>query len=581
MSSSRQSGFALPLTILVMLALASVAGAAAFTTMSTTLIQNAYARDERLGRHADEAIEQTRARLNGVPSLYPDTGYVTLEADAEVTDAEGNVVPGITRSLYVGPIGITSGQYGVQGAVIAVTRDAGGGIAVRRGGVVQESFAKFAYFTNDEGVIVFGGGDQIYGPVHSNDDMVIHSTGATFFGPVTTAGTIDNKNDASFREGYTERVAEIPLPEFAELSKLRAQAQIGGTYYSGWNIGTEARARTRIEFVAIDLNGDADATDANEGFIRVYETNSSSGDYLDWLIGMRGISSMSSSNGMRYSRNCGHRHSNGRFYSAYEDNTHDWDDALRDGSSRCYLGGAPELTEYDAFEPTDAYGAWVRRGPNLHPALAARPDREYLYPITRELNPSFKGVIHVDGDVVVSGMVRGRVTISATGDIVVGDDLTYAIDPSVGSCEDIVGLFAGGDVIIANTPINAPSRVGNNYYSFDDTSDEFVHGFVLTLNEFTVEDHDSGHTSKERCESTSWGRGCLYLTGGIIQKTRGPVGLSSGTGYLKRYSYDACGASQPPPYFPTTGRFARGPYLEVDPVGFEIGDYFAMIQAGN
>ena len=586
---SRRSGFALPLTILVMLAIASVAAAAAYTTMGTTMVQSAYSRDERLGRHADEAIEQVRAMLNGVPSMYPADGYEAIEEDEPVLDAAGNEVPGVTRSVYVGPIGVTSGQYGVHGAVVAVVRDAGGGVAVRRGNVVQESFSKYAYFTNDEGVIVFGGGDQIHGPVHSNDEITINNSpgAATFFGPVSTARQINNRNRASFRDGYRERVPVIPLPEVADLNRLRTQAQEGGTAFTATNIGSVGRARMRIEFIAIDLNGDGDVTDANEGFIRVYYGNNNS-SAADWVVGMRGISSMTSSTGLRDSENCGHYHSDGRFYDADwhgSSGSDAWDDALTDNHStrysRCFLGGAPELSN-TAFSASDSYGSWQQRPWTMsHPVLNLRPDRNYLFPITREMNPDFKGVIHVEGDVAISGTVRGRVTIAATGDIVIVDDLKYAIDPGAGTCEDIVGMFAGGEVVMAYTPINAPARVNSNYYSFDDTSDEFVHGFVLTLNEFRAEEHDEGHTTKERCEGTAWGRGCLYLTGGIIQRTRGPVGLSSGTGYLKRYSYDACGASQPPPYFPTTGRFARGPYFEIDPVGFDIDDYFATITAGS
>ena len=58
---------------------------------------------------------------------------------------------------------------------------------------------------------------------------------------------------------------------------------------------------------------------------------------------------------------------------------------------------------------------------------------------------------------------------------------------------------------------------------------------------------------------------------------RGAVGLSGGEGYLKRYAYDRCGASAPPPYFPTTGHFAKGEEFQVDPVGFDIDDYFGFL----
>jgi len=57
--------------------------------------------------------------------------------------------------------------------------------------------------------------------------------------------------------------------------------------------------------------------------------------------------------------------------------------------------------------------------------------------------------------------------------------------------------------------------------------------------------------------------GTLRVLGGIIQKARGPVGTfnsSTGqtiTGYSKAYSYDPRLASNPPPYYPTTGQYER------------------------
>ncbi|MCX6376859.1 MAG: hypothetical protein NTU88_12650 [Armatimonadetes bacterium] len=57
--------------------------------------------------------------------------------------------------------------------------------------------------------------------------------------------------------------------------------------------------------------------------------------------------------------------------------------------------------------------------------------------------------------------------------------------------------------------------------------------------------------------------GTLTVLGGIIQKNRGPVGTfnsSTGqmtTGYAKNYSYDPRLASDPPPFYPTTGTYER------------------------
>ena len=53
--------------------------------------------------------------------------------------------------------------------------------------------------------------------------------------------------------------------------------------------------------------------------------------------------------------------------------------------------------------------------------------------------------------------------------------------------------------------------------------------------------------------------------------------LSDGHGYVKRYAYDVCGQTDPPPYFPTTGHFVRGHFYEVEPTGFNIATYWPLL----
>jgi hypothetical protein len=100
---------------------------------------------------------------------------------------------------------------------------------------------------------------------------------------------------------------------------------------------------------------------------------------------------------------------------------------------------------------------------------------------------------------------------------------------------------------------------------------------VLALSNFTVENYNSGSQTAEPCSGTTWGRGCLRLTGGVIQTQRGAVGTAAGYGYVKRYSYDACAASDPPPYFPTTGHFIANRYFDLDPTGFNVAALFASL----
>lgn len=583
-----RSGFALVIVTLVMVVAAAVIGGSVTLGSNHLLVNRYHQRNDQLVVAATAGLEKARSQLNGNPSLFPDTGFVVLENNVQVSNGAGGFIPGVRRSMYAGPVGITSGQYGVFGAVVSVATDAGGAKVVRRIMVTQESFAKFAYFTDIEPAnISFGGGDQIWGPVHSNDFLKIYSSGATFHAEARTAKTVVDPQYGVFKKGYQQNVSPIPLPPTAELTKLSSYAQTGGTHIVGTSNGGDGQATTRIEFMAIDLNADGDQNDENEGFIRVYQSNNFawvSGDVADW----------------RNSMQCGHYAATAglhggvmsfktNFVHPVPNTTDDWGDAMTSASRRCYLGGSDSISGAFRANDPDGPGSWLLWGGAVSPLLGARADKNYLFPISRSLNPNFKGVIYVQGKVVLSGRLRGRVTVAASDDIIIGDDLTYVTDPGQGTCVDIMGFFSGDNIFVANNVLNAPVQPINvapinstNWYTLDDTKDEFIHGVVLALNQFRVESHDTGSDDKEACEATTWGRGCLYLTGGIIQKQRGAVGTITsnsplrGTGYVKRYSYDPCAMKEPPPYFPTTGHFIRGQEYNMDPVGFNVGTFFSQ-----
>jgi len=347
----------------------------------------------------------------------------------------------------------------------------------------------------------------------------------------------------------------------------------------------------RIEFLWIDLNGNG-AAEPDEGFFRVFVSPQ---DFL-MMAGKPGL-------GWNASTQCGWWNAaTRRFVAASDSNTGPGGSAAaarrqlthNNPTSRCWLGGDPTYTD-SVFVPGAWNGAaregWIPRGtaiPGAVPAaLSSRADYPYLFPLSHAWNPNFKGVIHVSGDVALSGTLRGRVTVAATGSIFIADDVTYAIQPggAAGDCSDsdMLGLFSGGDVIVADNAPNTPQQLVNNgaYAPLDDSNTGVsLHGVVLALGIFTVQNYDAGPTSVNWCGSVAWGRGCLFLSGGVIQQTRGAVGTSAGTGFLKRYSYDVCAAKKPPPYFPTTGRFSRSSYYEIDPVGFSVASFFSLWSAG-
>ena len=622
----RQRGMALVMVMLITVAVAALAAGAIFLSGSSYIIARGQEREEDMRNAADAGIEIGRSALNGTPSLFPDSGYVALQTSQPVYDANGNLIPNVTRSLYAGPTGSSTGQYGIFGSVVSVINDRTGAVVVRRGELSQESFARFAYYTNSEGLgICFGGGDQIFGPLHTNDNMCIYSSGARFHSTVEVTGTVTGASYGTFDQGYTQHGAVIPLPTIAQLSKLASYATTGGMNFTAPAGGTATQSRLRIEFVSLDLAGDGKVTDPNDGFFKVYIANSAAtAAYATGTAPAPGTQNQLPI--------CGDLHvlttagvTDTTFYTAADHyagvpgtpppgsvlgggaaegatKSSNATASLQRTSSRCYLAGDDHLNidtvgarHLNTFRPTDAYGAWQQYTATPDPtivaalknpaskavdtSLAARTlEARYLWPLSRQFNANSKGVIYVNGNVVLSGLLHGKVTVAASGNVIIADDLKYSIAPASAPCAaaDMLGLIASGYIYLSDNVLNTPQAWGaaGAYKTYAPTSDEFVQGVMLTLNSFTVENYATGPTAQEACGTAPWGRGCLYLTGGVIQGTRGAVGTTSGTGYIKRYAYDDCSFQTPPPYFPTTGRFFRNRYYEVDPVGFDVAAFF-------
>jgi hypothetical protein len=611
-------GIALITVLLVALAVSGIALAGAMWTLNAALITKSGDRTATLNDVALAGLEEGRSQLNANPALYPASGYTTIATDATVTDVLGNTIPSVRRSIYVGPDGITGGQYGVYGTIISTVHDSYGNQVVRRLQINQESFAKFSYFTNTEGSIVFANNDQIRGPVHSNDQLKINSSGATFYDQVTTAAsTIQGENFGTFLGAAPKKsVARIAMPTTAAFASLQARATTGNmSFVSNLNGNSPAESSLRIEFVALDLNGDGDSTDVNEGFVRIYQDN-----LRPWYVTATLSGNPGPVNDIRRSPNCGAAipggagvGTNGRFRTAADTNfagapspptftqrVNAASTLLQSGNRRCYLGGDPRLAATNWPNVTAADWAvvvgdwpgsgrgWIPRpagmgAPTTIAAFTNRADNLYLWPINREYNPAWQGVIYVAGKVALSGVVNGRVTVASPNTIVIADDLRSAVDPGsadAADCMVIAGLFAGDDILVANNTLNAPQQIAgaNPYRTYDETTQEDIHAVLLALDIFGVESYDTGPSSGEPCGAVNNGRGCLNLNGGVIQNTRGAVGLVDGHGYVKRYSYNACAATDPPPYFPTTGRFVRNRIYELDPKGFTVAGWFAANQ---
>lgn len=151
------------------------------------------------------------------------------------------------------------------------------------------------------------------------------------------------------------------------------------------------------------------------------------------------------------------------------------------------------------------------------------------------VTPPSNGAIFVNGgNATVSGTLNGRLTIGATRDVVIADDIVYADDPRTNpDSDDILGLASEQNVVVSR---NAPP-------------DLTVQASLMALNSsFTVENWWQGPP-----------KGTLTVYGGIIQDSRGAVSsFNSATGqllsgYAKDYWYDPRFSDDAPPFFPTNG----------------------------
>ena len=141
-----------------------------------------------------------------------------------------------------------------------------------------------------------------------------------------------------------------------------------------------------------------------------------------------------------------------------------------------------------------------------------------------------------NGDLTISGTLKGKLSAGASNDVIIAGNVLYATDPRVNPAStDTLGIVAEQDVMI-------PSSASNNLE---------IDASIMALNTSFYLQNWAGGSPK----------GTLTVFGGIIQKQRGPVGTFNGStgtkisGYSKNYNYDARLLDSPPPFVPTTGDY--------------------------
>lgn len=654
-----ERGVALILTLLIAFAIAALALGGIMMSSSGALTAKYTAKESALEGLADGGIEIGRDSLNRTTASIPDTGSYQLVPLTTIKDALGNPVPGsLSRQVWFGKTGgrtggpATSGQYGSNYvSIVSIVQDPRGSVAARRGLFTQDSWSRFAVAVNNwSGGVMYGCGESVTGPFHSNTNMNLQSgcssPKVTFTGPVEVHGSISNQASGQYQQGVTLGSPIVPFPTAANLATMQSYAQsadaVGGDYdivgptLNTWTPGV------RIEFVTIDVNHNG-VIDWDEGFMRVWVSpnvaNAGGQNQRDstliyntarmWFSTPAVGGATNTTDPMLVSRNCGAK-IGGRFVTASDTfrtipgspnaaAATASRNLLNSAGRRCFLGGDPALftaVTGDSLTPDSTtvntvpntvisagfqWGKWrKRRTGSWAPITSIRPgDAAYLIPLGA--NPNFAGVIYVTGDVAISGKLRGRVSVVATGNIVLDDDLTYYVAPGT-DCSptgDILGALATGNMIIENNGLNSEFKVNGAWQGlFDDTPSSVNYNmFFLTLNSWTGEipgvlgypGPAGGQPSiaGQSCQGAP--SGCVRVTGGLIQGVVGnnywtynQIGSGSSAGWAEAHTFDVCGITNPPPYFPTTGRYSKSRYYEIDPVWLNqigIQQYFHELWA--
>ncbi|MFN0180681.1 MAG: hypothetical protein ACKVZ0_17915 [Gemmatimonadales bacterium] len=654
-----EKGVALVLALLITMAVAAMAIGGVMVAGSGTLTSKFNAKEAALHSLADAGLEVARDSINRALTLLPDTGFIQIVPASTIVDAQGNTIAGLTREVYAGKTGgrtggpATAGQYGSNFmSIVARINDVRGTVAARRGLFTQESWSRFAVAINNwAGGAVYGCGESIAGPFHSNSILRLQSGCTTpkvdFFGAVTIVGSISNPGSGNFTKGYTTGAPALAWPTAAQLGTMQSYAQdadvISGDYdIAGGNTGTN-RPCTRLDFAVLDSNGDG-TIQWDEGYVRVFRCLNGAGitdsslhmvNGRRWpninTVGMTVSIPTVTTDPNLLSPNCGgiagarpwttarnlwaSMTALGRTANQKRDTIRV---ALTSAQRRCYLGGDPRLrnnlatdtllgdsTSVNANLPVNVGGKWIQRRLGAHSSvtpvrtnIAGGGDAEYWIPLGK--NPNFKGVIYVTGDVAISGRLRGRVSVVATGNINLADDFQYWTTPGTNCSEtgDIFGAISASNVVIQDNNLQTPFRVNNIYVGGNDDTpaDENYHLFMLMLGNFMGDipgipvytgpaSPAIPGTLPDRCANAA--AGCIRVTGGmglgnVDWWTYYGVGSGNSSGWAEAHAFDPCGVSNPPPYFPTTGRYVKSRYFELDPVWLNstgIASYFQELQS--
>ena len=644
------------LVLFVTVALGAIAASAIALTRSTTLVSKYYERERDFRYAAEAGLAIGRSRVQRDTTLkLPDSGFVTVPR-TPILDANGVAIPRTGVTLYIGKSGITTGQYGQFVTVIARADDGSNTRYVRRLELAAENFARFAMFTNTwQSGLAYGTGEFIRGLAWSNQNWASYGS-PTYYDTVGAVSTIDTyAGSPTYVKGagaVKPNQAPIPMPTVSRLTFMPG-------YAAGANLAFTPAANTtlRLEFVAADLNGSGDSTGLNEGFLRAFQSypgNAPTGfAYSDRII----LKSWGTNAPPAWADSmCGDFHG-GKFYPvivhkmkwfrdslvsmtdtgsynrtagmaniASTPTAAEHDLVMRNSTARCYPAGAPQLVGVErdtsklsptgtkwklqdgykggsdtTFTPNGRWGTWLPWPGAVSSVLTSSPragQAKWLFPLSKQLNSGWKGIVYVNGSAYVSGLLRSRVTLYSSAYLTFLDDLVYVVPPNTPGvvCDadgsNILGMIAVNDIMIEDNALQRPQRILNSSppAAYDTNQVRFMsgtgpnfrlNGVLMSLTGTVGVNNWQGGPSVTagNCMGQATSGGCIAQIGGVIEQSISATWTGNATGFAENREVDQCMLVTSPPYFPTTGRFLLNRYYESDPSRFNPVSLFQSLQA--
>ncbi|HEX4933710.1 MAG TPA: hypothetical protein VFV33_11060, partial [Gemmatimonadaceae bacterium] len=269
---ARRRGSALMLTVVLTFVLGAIAISSIYMSAGTGMLSKLYDRERDYRYAAEWALAVGKSRVSVDTTLtLPDSLYLQLMNGDVVRDAAGNPLPRVKVDLYAGVGGASTGQYGRYVELVAVAYDNGGARHVRRLELQAENFARFAMFVDTWTPGSYTTGEIIRGRAHSNQGWSsAGSPGPIYTDTVSAVGTVAGA--AQYQSAKMSGVSRINFPTVSKLSFMPGYAAAAGLSFAA-NAPVAGKGGTRVEFVAVDLNGNGLLTGPAEGYFRIFDAN--------------------------------------------------------------------------------------------------------------------------------------------------------------------------------------------------------------------------------------------------------------------------------------------------------------------